>query len=110
MIDSESHDLSFFDTADEEHVRREKARARELRNSPWWKNQLGRGQCHYCRRRVPPKELTMDHVVPIIRGGCSTKGNVVPACKACNSKKKHLLPVEWREYLDHLAKVGRETT
>ena len=44
----------------------------------------------------------MDHVVPLIRGGKSTKGNVVPACKVCNNKKKHLLPSEWEEYLEHL--------
>ena len=33
----------------------------------------------------------MDHVVPLVRGGRSTKGNVVPACKDCNTKKKHRL-------------------
>lgn len=41
----------------------------------------------------------MDHIVPIIRGGMSRKGNVVPCCKTCNDKKKYLLPVEWSEYL-----------
>ncbi len=45
----------------------------------------------------------MDHVVPLVRGGRSTRGNVVPACKACNSKKQLLLPVEWEEYLRRLA-------
>ena len=48
----------------------------------------------------PPSELTMDHLVPIIRGGRSTQGNVVPACKECNSKKGYLLPLEWEEYLN----------
>lgn len=92
----------FFVPADEEQVRREKDKARELRRSQWWKNELGRGKCHYCGRCVPPKELTMDHIVPIIRGGMSRKGNVVPCCKDCNSKKKYLLPIEWQDYLDHL--------
>lgn len=36
----------------------------------------------------------MDHVVPIVRGGLSTKGNVVPACKTCNSDKQHRLAWE----------------
>jgi 5-methylcytosine-specific restriction endonuclease McrA len=45
----------------------------------------------------------MDHVVPLIRGGRSSRGNVVPACKECNNKKKSLLPVEWGEYLHRLA-------
>jgi len=89
--------------ADEEHVRREKAKARELRQSQWWKNLRGHGQCYYCKRRIPPRALTMDHIVPVIRGGRSSRSNVVPCCKACNSRKKHLLPVEWQEYLDVLA-------
>lgn len=41
----------------------------------------------------------MDHVVPVVRGGKSSRGNLVPACKECNSRKKYLLPVEWDEYL-----------
>lgn len=44
----------------------------------------------------------MDHIVPIIRGGKSTKGNVVPSCKECNNQKKHMLPLEWEEYLQRM--------
>ena len=36
-------------------------------------------------------------------GGMSSKSNVVPCCKSCNSKKKYLLPIEWQEYLNDLA-------
>jgi 5-methylcytosine-specific restriction endonuclease McrA len=36
----------------------------------------------------------MDHLVPVIRGGKSTKGNLVPSCKSCNSERKHRLPFE----------------
>ena len=36
----------------------------------------------------------MDHVVPVARGGRSTKGNVVASCKACNTRKKLLTPAE----------------
>jgi len=39
----------------------------------------------------------MDHVVPLVRGGRSIRGNVVPACKACNSEKKHRL--NWEQEL-----------
>jgi 5-methylcytosine-specific restriction protein A len=41
----------------------------------------------------------MDHIVPIARGGRSKKGNVVTACKSCNTAKKQLLPMEWEAYL-----------
>ncbi|MBI5627411.1 MAG: HNH endonuclease [Candidatus Rokubacteria bacterium] len=83
-------------------VKREKARARELRQSGWWKRRIADGLCHYCGVRVGPRGLTMDHVVPLIRGGKSARGNVVPACKACNSKKQSLLPWEWDLYLQAL--------
>lgn len=90
----------FIPQADDETIKREKAQARKLRESPWWKRKRGRGICHYCGERFKPSELTMDHVIPIIRGGTSTKANLVPACKECNSKKKHMLPMEWEEYLN----------
>ncbi len=80
-------------------LQREKARARELRGSAWWKRRIAAGICHYCGRQVGAKALTMDHVVPLIRGGRSVRGNTVPACKDCNSKKRSLLPWEWDEYL-----------
>jgi 5-methylcytosine-specific restriction protein A len=80
-------------------LQREKARARALRQSGWWKRRVAPGICHYCGRHVGAKALTLDHVVPLIRGGRSTRGNAVPACKDCNSKKQSLLPWEWDEYL-----------
>ncbi|GLI37098.1 HNH endonuclease [Geobacter hydrogenophilus] len=92
----------FIVEVSEQEVKREKEKARELRRSQWWKNRIARGICHYCGEIFPSEELTMDHLVPIVRGGKSTRGNVVPACKECNNRKKYLLPVEWEEYLDSL--------
>ena len=60
---------------------------------------MARGTCHYCGRRFSPDELTMDHIVPIIRGGKTTKSNLAAVCKECNNKKKYLLPMEWEEYI-----------
>lgn len=90
---------------DEADIKRERRKARELRASQWWKRRLSKGVCYYCGDQIPPKELTMDHIVPITRGGKSIKGNVVTACKECNNKKKHLLPMEWEEYLSKLKKT-----
>lgn len=88
----------------EEELKRERAKAREIRKSQWWKRKRSEGVCYFCRRKFPQKELTMDHIVPLIRGGKSTKGNIVPACKECNNKKKHMLPIEWEEYMERLRK------
>jgi len=85
-----------------EQLRRERDKARELRRSQWWRNRIATGICHYCHRQVAPRELTLDHVVPLVRGGHSTRGNCVPACKACNSAKQNLVPLEWQAYLDRL--------
>jgi 5-methylcytosine-specific restriction endonuclease McrA len=95
-------------TADDDHVKREKARAREMRGTQWWKRKRSTGRCYYCDRTFKPSDLTMDHLVPIIRGGKSVPGNLVPACKECNSKKKYLLPSEWEEYLESLKKGQEE--
>jgi 5-methylcytosine-specific restriction endonuclease McrA len=83
-------------------LRREKERARELRHTPWWRRKVARGICHYCGGHFPPGELTLDHVVPLARGGRSTRSNCVSSCKACNTKKHSLLPLEWEEYLKGL--------
>lgn len=77
----------FFSPASEQHQKKEKAKARELRQSSWWKQTLGRGICYHCEQRFPPKDLTMDHLIPISRGGKSDKKNCVPSCKECNTKK-----------------------
>ena len=79
---------------DPRHVARERERARGLRASSWWRQQLAAGRCHYCGGHFEPARLTMDHVVPVARGGRSVKGNVVPACAACNRAKRHLTPAE----------------
>jgi 5-methylcytosine-specific restriction endonuclease McrA len=95
--------VPFTPEADDETIARERAKARQLRSSAWWKQKRGKGRCHYCGRAFPPKDLTMDHLIPLVRGGRSTKANLVPACKDCNSRKKHLLPFEWDEYVQTLA-------
>jgi 5-methylcytosine-specific restriction endonuclease McrA len=86
--------LSFLVDVSEEQIRRERQKARELRASQWWKRKRAAGICHHCGERFVPAGLTMDHLIPLIRGGKSTKGNVVPSCKKCNSERGHRLPFE----------------
>ena len=89
-----------------DEIRKEREKARRLRNSGWWKRKRERGVCYFCGRQIAPSALTMEHKVPLSRGGKSTKENLVPACKECNNKKKYLLPMEWEEYLRKLAGPG----
>ena len=79
---------------DPAHVRREREKARELRKTDWWRALVAKGVCHYCHRNVGAENLTLDHVVPVSRGGRSTRGNCVPCCKECNNAKKSYTPAE----------------
>lgn len=86
----------YIETVDPVQVRRERERAREMRQSSWWRQQLGRGVCYFCEKKFAREELTMDHVIPLSRGGRSTKKNIVVCCKQCNSLKKNRTVAELR--------------
>lgn len=97
MPDSDDrHEYYILDPSfsDPKRIRKEREKAQKLKKSQWWLTQLNRGLCHYCGKHFSAKELTMDHVVPIARGGTSTPGNIVPACRECNRDKKLETPVE----------------
>lgn len=78
----------------DKHVRKEREKARELRKTVFWQKKLQEGICHYCGKKFTSSDLTLDHIVPVARGGKSTKGNCVPCCKHCNNEKSLLTPVE----------------
>ena len=67
---------------------KKKARERLLRE---WKAQ-GR-VCAYCLTH--PVE-TIDHVIPLARGGTNFEGNLAPACSPCNTAKWDNLLSAWR--------------
>lgn len=44
-------------------------------------------RCVYCGERFEPEDLSVDHVQPRVRGGDGSGGNVVTACRGCNTAK-----------------------
>ena len=50
--------------------------------------------CQYCGKKPPGGELTIDHIVPVSRGGKTTWVNCALACLKCNHKKGARLPEE----------------
>ena len=46
-------------------------------------------RCVYCGKRFAAEELSIDHVEPRVRGGDQSSGNLVTACKGCNTLKAH---------------------
>ena len=49
--------------------------------------------CYYCGSL---SSITIDHVVPISKGGRHSIGNLVSCCKNCNSSKKDKLLIQWK--------------
>ena len=89
--------------SDSKQIPKEKIKGKKLCKTQWWKNKISKGLCHYCCEKFDPKELTMDHIIPLSRGGKSAKGNVVPCCIKCNREKKYYTPVDIliKELHDH---------
>lgn len=54
--------------------------------------ELFNNSCAYCGSE---HNLTMDHVVPAASGGLTEYGNIIPACKSCNSSKNAKDVIEW---------------
>jgi 5-methylcytosine-specific restriction endonuclease McrA len=52
------------------------------------------GKCQYCGVAVTGRESTLDHVMPVSKGGKTTWENCVTACGPCNSRKSDKLGVK----------------
>jgi 5-methylcytosine-specific restriction endonuclease McrA len=55
--------------------------------------------CFYCGSF---NLIQADHVIPIIKGGRHSIGNLVPACAKCNRSKGTKLLIEWRVWKSNL--------
>ena len=61
--------------------------------------------CQYCGVVSVPSDLTVDHVIPVSRGGAAGSWeNVVIACKRCNWRKADHLPAEVGMHLQRPAR------
>ena len=52
--------------------------------------------CPYCNTS---KSDTLDHVIPLSKGGKNDTSNVVAVCRSCNSKKHDKMLIEFRPIL-----------
>lgn len=49
-------------------------------------------RCVYCQRdlhQLPPRQVTLDHLLPQSQGGTHADRNLVTACFDCNSRRQH---------------------
>jgi 5-methylcytosine-specific restriction endonuclease McrA len=84
-------------------IRRATARAGLGRTLPKWMQRVAYfgWRCRYCEEQLSPQTLTIDHQIPVSRGGTDHPANLVPACRPCNSAKRDQTPAEF------LARGGR---
>lgn len=63
-----------------------------------WKKKVEQYEntCIYCGRKPKAGErISIDHFVPLSRGGSHSLDNLVPACTRCNNSKNDCMPWEW---------------
>jgi 5-methylcytosine-specific restriction endonuclease McrA len=51
--------------------------------------------CCYCKGILNKKNLTIDHIIPLSRGGYHISNNLVACCRTCNCSKGIKLLKEW---------------
>ena len=79
--------MQIYEPISKQHISKERNKARLLKQSNWWKNKINTRMCQYCGETFEKQVLTMDHKVPITKGGKTSKSNVVVSCKMCNTNK-----------------------
>lgn len=66
--------------------------------------------CPYCGRAMDILSLTLDHIVPVSRGGSLGFDNLEPACDSCNRQKGELTKEEFvalRQFIRSLAPAAQ---
>ncbi len=48
--------------------------------------------CHWCNKELMFKTATVDHVIPLYRGGLDNDNNTVLSCQPCNEARGHDMP------------------
>lgn len=52
-------------------------------------------RCYWCRSVTPKKDRTLDHIIPLAKGGADDVHNLCCACRSCNAKKNAKLPEQF---------------
>ena len=100
-------------------IKKEIKANKEIKDRNWWRNwsenrvdivkfkKESENICYYCGKKITSKDdLTVDHVVPVSKGGENAKDNFVISCKACNREKSNLSVERYAEFLNIIKAIS----
>jgi 5-methylcytosine-specific restriction enzyme A len=58
-------------------------------------------QCQSCGKTHLEIELTIDHIIPLAKGGSNDISNLQSLCRTCNQQKKHHFDPRFRRRFSH---------
>lgn len=62
-------------------------------------NKIYRSPCFACGSKT---NQSLDHLIPLSRGGNHSVGNIITLCRNCNSQKYNKTLTEWRKIKSHI--------
>jgi 5-methylcytosine-specific restriction endonuclease McrA len=71
--------------------------------------EVQQGRCFYCQGDVSTK-YTVDHLIPLVRGGSDGPENIVIACPGCNFRKADRTPQEFADGIRHRRLMWRNAS
>jgi 5-methylcytosine-specific restriction endonuclease McrA len=64
--------------------------------------------CTYCMEEMGSRDKTLDHMIPLSRGGAHSLLNVTVCCRSCNLAKRAKTPDEWKPESFYVTGAGLE--
>ena len=68
----------------------------------------GNGKCGICGKPIKFSDMTIDHKIPLSKGGTNEFSNLQPACLICNMLKGELTTLELDEKLREILRFSRK--
>ncbi|MCI8378638.1 MAG: HNH endonuclease [Lachnospiraceae bacterium] len=61
-------------------------------------------RCAYCGQHRNIKYMTVDHIIPLSKGGTDDINNLQCTCKLCNRLKDNMMPHEFTAFIRRMLK------
>ncbi len=65
-------------------------------------------KCVYCRETIDAKNMGLDHIKPVVKGGAKDIKNLTIVCKRCNIRKGSMSRPNFIKFLDFLDSIPED--